>query len=82
MAAGAAIVAADNPGYRDVLEHRRQGLLVPAQSAESLAVAILQLLEDDASREAMAAAGRAKAADFAWDRVAQHVLEYYYHALA
>ncbi|HYF64492.1 MAG TPA: glycosyltransferase family 4 protein [Herpetosiphonaceae bacterium] len=82
MAAGAAIVAADNPGYRDVLEHRRQGLLVPAQSAEALAVGILQLLDDRASREAMAAAGRAKSQHYAWDRVAGRVFDYYTHVRA
>lgn len=82
MAAGAAIVAADNPGYRDVLEHRRQGLLVPAQNAGALAVAILHLLEDEATRQAMAEAGRSKAQEYAWDRVAQHVLHYYDRVLA
>jgi phosphatidylinositol alpha-mannosyltransferase len=82
MAAGAAIVAADNPGYRDVLEHRRQGLLVPAQSADALAVGILQLLDDQTAREAMAAAGRSKAQDYAWDRVAGQVFNYYTHVLA
>ncbi|MBA3471115.1 MAG: glycosyltransferase family 4 protein [Herpetosiphonaceae bacterium] len=82
MAAGAAIVAADNPGYRDVLDHRRQGLLVPAQSAEALAVAVLQLLEDETTRMAMAAAGRSKSQVYAWDRVAQRVLDYYHGLLA
>ena len=82
MAAGAAIVAADNPGYRDVLEHRRQGLLVPAQSADALAVAVLQLLDDPNLRDAMAESGRSKAQDYAWERVAERVFQYYTSVIA
>lgn len=77
MAAGAAVVAADNPGYRDVLDHRVQGLLVPARNAQALAVAILQLIEDQALRAAMAEAGTIKAQLYAWDRVAQRVFAFY-----
>lgn len=77
MAAGAAIVAADNPGYRDVLEHRKQGLLVPAKNAESLAVAILHLLDNESTRHAMADMGYSKAQDYAWDRIAQRIMQYY-----
>ena len=81
MSAGCPIVAADNPGYREVLEHRREGLLVPAQNSEALAVALLQLLEDADVRQAMAEAGRCKANEYAWDRVAARVLRYYFSVL-
>ncbi|HEY1016454.1 MAG TPA: glycosyltransferase family 4 protein, partial [Herpetosiphonaceae bacterium] len=46
MAAGCPVVAADNPGYRDVLDHRRDGLLVAARNSEALAVGLLHLLQD------------------------------------
>ncbi len=77
MAAGCPVVAADNPGYRDVLTHRREGLLVPARSSHALAVALLQLIEDEPVRMAMTEAGRIKSHDYAWERVAVRVLRYY-----
>lgn len=82
MAAGCPVVAADNPGYRDVLENRREGLLVPARNAQALAVAILQLIGNPDSRQAMAEAGRRKAARYAWDRVAGDILSYYSRVMA
>lgn len=77
MAAGCPIVAADNPGYRDVLEHRRQGLLVAAQNSEALAIATLQLLQDAPLRHALASSGRQKAQHYAWERVAAQIVRYY-----
>src|SRR5207253_2530716 len=46
MRAGTPVVLSDVVGNRDVVEHRRSGLLVPPADAEALATAIAELLSD------------------------------------
>ncbi len=77
MAAGAPIVASNIPGYRDVVTHGEQGLLVEAQDPEAIAAAIGQLLDSADLRESMRLAGQAKARLYNWPRVAAQVLDYY-----
>ena len=81
MAAGAAVVAGDNPGYRAVVRHERDGILVPPANPTELATAIERLLDDEPLRRRFAAAGRARAAAFDIRRVGQRYLALY-HALA
>ncbi|MBF6616456.1 MAG: glycosyltransferase [Candidimonas sp.] len=57
-ACGRAVVTTDVPGCRDAIDPGVTGLLVPARDARALADAVLQLAENTAQREAMAAAGR------------------------
>jgi glycosyltransferase involved in cell wall biosynthesis len=58
MACRKAIVATEAGGIPEVVAAGETGLLVPPRHAPELAAAILALLEDDARREAMGAAGR------------------------
>ncbi|WP_300295210.1 glycosyltransferase family 4 protein [Ferrovibrio sp.] len=58
-AIGRAIVTADVPGCREVVQHEVNGLLVPVRDGMATAVAIRRLLEDDGQRRRMGAAGRA-----------------------
>ena len=62
MALGAAVVATDIPGSRDVVHHRTDGLLVPADDTEALGQAIRGLLEDDELRERLGRAARRRIA--------------------
>lgn len=55
------VVATDIRGCREAVEHRETGILVPAQDAESLAKAILELLRNPGAARAMGEKGRAKA---------------------
>lgn len=57
-AAGRAVVTTDVPGCRDAIEPGVTGLLVPVRDAESLALAIEQLLVNPKQRKAMGLAGR------------------------
>jgi len=82
MASGVPIVASDIEGYRGVLTHGVEGLLVPPNNPEALAQALLRLLRDPAERQALGDRGRATAAHYAWDRVAAEVLAAYHEALA
>ena len=77
MAAGAPIVASDIHGYKGVVRRGREGLLVPPHEPKELAAAIARLLADPALRAEMSAAGRLRAEEFSWPRVAARVEEYY-----
>lgn len=77
MACGTPMILADNHGYRAVVGDGREAVLLPADDAAAWADAVIRLLGDPARRAAMSAAGRAKAASFAWPLVAQRELEVY-----
>lgn len=82
MATGRPIVASDIDGYRDVLSHGREGLLVPPRNREALADALARLLLDRDLAEVMGRLGRWTARQYAWPKVANRVLEYYAEVLA
>jgi phosphatidyl-myo-inositol alpha-mannosyltransferase len=82
MAAGVPIVASDIPGYRSVMTHGREGLLVPPGNSDALAEAILQLLGNPSLRRQMAECGRETARNYDWGRVARHVEAYYEQLIA
>lgn len=81
MAAGKPIVASSIEGYRSVLEHGREGLLVPPENRRSLAEALIHLLKDPSLRERMGHQGQIKATDYSWKKVARQVLDYYQELL-
>lgn len=57
-ACGKAMVATDVPGCREVVQHRRTGLLVPVRDVASLADAIAELLSDRELRTALGSRAR------------------------
>jgi PEP-CTERM/exosortase A-associated glycosyltransferase len=59
MAQGRVLVASDVGGHRELIEDRRTGRLFRAGSAESLADALVSLLEERTAWPALRAAGRA-----------------------
>jgi phosphatidylinositol alpha-mannosyltransferase len=77
MAAGRPIVASRIPGYADVLEDRREGVLVPPKEPNALASALTTLLLDADTRRRMGAYGRDKARAYDWTRVSSRVLDFY-----
>jgi phosphatidylinositol alpha-mannosyltransferase len=81
MAAGVPIVACDIAGYRSVLSHQVEGLLLPPRDAPALADGLISLLDDPDLRLAMGQRGRANAARYAWDQIAERVLDCYYDVL-
>jgi phosphatidylinositol alpha-mannosyltransferase len=81
MAAGTSIVASDIVGYRTVISHQKEGLLIPPKDPGALADAIICLLQRPDLRRAMGDRGRTKASGYAWDRVAGGVLDYYHDVL-
>jgi len=77
MACGRPVVASDIRGYRFVVRHGVEGLLVERKNPEALALALVHLLADPALRHRLGQAGRARAEQFAWPVIAQQTLEYY-----
>jgi phosphatidyl-myo-inositol alpha-mannosyltransferase len=77
MAAGLPVVASDIAGFRGVVKDGRQGRLVPAGNAFALADGVAALLDNPQLRRAMAAEGRATAAEHAWPLVARRILAVY-----
>lgn len=82
MAAGKPIVATDIFGYRSVMEHGCEGLLVEPENERALASAIIALLRNPTLRQEMGERGRQKAARYDWPLVAQQVLGVYERLLA
>jgi glycosyltransferase involved in cell wall biosynthesis len=60
-ASGRVIVTTDVPGCREVVEHGRNGLLVPVRNAKALAEAVAGLVQDREDRLRMGREGRARA---------------------
>ena len=80
MAAGCAIVAADTPGFRNVMQDRVQGYMVDLAkdpTCASLAARTAQLLTDGRARRDCAAAGRRTAAAFDWPVITERVISLY-----
>jgi phosphatidyl-myo-inositol alpha-mannosyltransferase len=77
MAAGRPIVSTDIQGYREVITHGREGLLVPPKDHQALTDALVRLMADPALRDRMGAAGRETVPRYDWERVAGEVLEFY-----
>lgn len=77
LAAGAAVVASDLPAFAAVLDRGARGRLVPVGEASAMADVIVELLDDDAARTALAQAGRDIVQRYDWSVVAASVLDVY-----
>ena len=77
MACGTPMLLSDITGFRELIGGGREAVLVPPQAPDAWADAAIALLADPARRAAMAAAGVAKSARFAWPKVAEQVLAVY-----
>jgi phosphatidyl-myo-inositol alpha-mannosyltransferase len=82
MAAGLPIVASDIPGYREVVRHGVEGVLVRPRDAAALAAGLRRVLDDPHLARELGEAGRARAAQFDWERVIPRIEEAYRDARA
>ena len=82
FAAGTPVVASDIPGYRDVVHHGEDGLLVPRGDVTALAGTLRDLARDPARLQALGGTARRSAERFGWPTVAGQVLEAYRDAIA
>jgi phosphatidylinositol alpha-mannosyltransferase len=77
MAAQTPIVASDLPGYRNVVRHEVDALLVPPGDPAALAAAIERVLGDTALAERLVVSGEARANELSMDRLAERYVQYY-----
>ena len=80
MAAGCAVVAADTPGFRHVMQDGREGFLVDGAAdprSQQLAERANRLLVDEELRRRCVEAGRRRAAEFDWREITGRVLALY-----
>ena len=77
FAQGVPVVASDIVGYRDVVSHGRDGVLVPPGDALALAHALRDLALRPARRRTMSEAAARAAHKYAWPRIAQRVTAVY-----
>jgi phosphatidylinositol alpha-mannosyltransferase len=82
FAAGTPVVASDIPGYRDVVDDGRDGLLVPRADPTALAETLRDLALDPARTERLAAQAARSAQRYAWPHVAREVAGAYEDACA
>ena len=81
-AAGTAVIGTDGCGVADAIEHGLSGLVISQRNiSEELPRAILRLLGDAELSRRMGAAGRRRAQQQTWDKVASQVIALYQEAL-
>ena len=81
MAAGTAVVASDIAGFRAVMRHEREGLLVEPKNEQQIAEAIERMILNPGERAQMAVAGRINSRQYNWKTVAEQVESYYEQVL-
>jgi phosphatidyl-myo-inositol alpha-mannosyltransferase len=82
MAAGAAPIAADNPGYRGVLASHADDMLFAPGNATALTNRIREIFGDGAKRGMLQTWGMEYAAQFYWSALAPRVEAEYERAIA
>jgi phosphatidylinositol alpha-mannosyltransferase len=80
LASGRPLVASDIPGFRAVVHHAHDALLVPPKDPAALAAAVRRLLEDDALARSLGKAGVETAQRYAWPVVTRQLIEVYEEA--
>jgi phosphatidylinositol alpha-mannosyltransferase len=82
LACGAVPLAADNPGYREVLGEKAGRLLFPVGDAPALADRLRRLLGDPAGLDALQAWGREHWKQYEWRAIVERVERVYRSAIS
>ena len=82
MACETPVVCSDIYGFRDVVKHEREALMVPSGDRDALADALVRLLDDETLRARLGRRGRQEAEQYSWGRVTEAVLDIYTAVLA
>ena len=80
MACATPMIVSDITGFRELVEQGPEAVLVPPDAPAAWAEAAIELLGNPERRAAMGAAGLAKAQLYAWDSLADRVLDAYRRA--
>jgi phosphatidyl-myo-inositol alpha-mannosyltransferase len=82
MACQTPIVCSDILGFRDVVMHGREALMVPREDRDALANALVRLLDDEGLRTRLGQTGRKRALEYDWRHVTAAILDVYYDVLS
>ena len=77
LASGLPVIASDISVFREYLRHGENALLVPPESPERTAAAMIEVTDDEELAARLRHAGRETALAFSWDRTAQRHTEIY-----
>lgn len=81
MASGKPMVATSIDGFREVVTHGVEGLLVDPKSRRQLAYALQTLINNSDLRQQLGQAGLLKARQFDWERITDQVMDVYEQAI-
>ena len=77
MACETPVVCSDIYGFRDVVKHEREALMVQSGDIDDLSDALVRLLDDETLRARLGKRGRQEAEQYSWARVTETVLDIY-----
>ncbi len=77
MALGKPVVASRIEGYRRVVTHNHDGILVPPKNTRELARALKKLITDENLRLKMGRQGIETAKNYDWEKIALQILAFY-----
>jgi phosphatidylinositol alpha-mannosyltransferase len=77
MACETPVVCSDIFGFRDVVKHEREALMVHCGDRDALADALVRLLDDETLRARLGKRGRQEAELYSWAKVTEAVLDIY-----
>lgn len=77
MACQTPILCSDILGFRDVVMHGREALMVPCGDRNALANGLVRLLDDEGLRARLGETGRVRALEYDWRRVTASILDVY-----
>jgi phosphatidylinositol alpha-mannosyltransferase len=77
MACETPVVCSDIYGFRDVVKHEREALMVQSGNIDDLSDALVRLLDDETLRARLGKRGRQEAEQYSWARVTETVLDIY-----
>ena len=78
MAAGVPVIASQTGGLVEIVEDKKNGLLVPPRDPDAIAAAIVRLARDETLRKSLSAAGRERAACFDSRAAAEQLIGHFY----
>jgi len=77
MAAGLPIITTNSPGCRDVVKNKENGLVVPSADPKALAMAMIELLNDEKKRILFSERNTKAVISYDWDSIVDsYLIEY------
>jgi glycosyltransferase involved in cell wall biosynthesis len=77
MACETPVVCSDIYGFRDLVKHEREALMVQSGDIDDLSDALVRLLDDETLRARLGKRGRQEAEQYSWAKVTETVLDIY-----